>query len=108
MDEILVADFMVFHDAIADRPYDLVIGDEAWEVDYFLHENPELKRFAYCGSRTSSAGSRCPRRPAGPSFTCRSSSTSSSPSTCTIACKLTGPAGGWTSAGQNPTGWPRP
>ncbi len=48
MDEILVADFMVFHDVIADSPYDLVIGDEAWEVDYFLHENPELKRFAYC------------------------------------------------------------
>jgi predicted glycosyltransferase len=24
--------------------YDLVIGDEAWEVDYFYHENPELKR----------------------------------------------------------------
>jgi hypothetical protein len=48
MDEILVADFMVFHDVIADRPYDLVTGDEAWEVDYFLHENPELKRFAYC------------------------------------------------------------
>src|SRR5690606_5539004 len=23
-------------------------GDEAWEVDYYLHENPELKRFAYC------------------------------------------------------------
>jgi predicted glycosyltransferase len=24
--------------------YDLVIGDEAWDVDYFYHENPELKR----------------------------------------------------------------
>ena len=24
--------------------YDLWIGDEAWDVDYFLHENPELKR----------------------------------------------------------------
>ena len=31
-----------------ERPYDLWIGDEAWEVDYFLHENPELKRAAYC------------------------------------------------------------
>ncbi|MGH3302247.1 MAG: alpha/beta fold hydrolase [Streptosporangiaceae bacterium] len=48
MDEIMVADFMVFHDVITDRPYDLVIGDEAWEVDYFLHENPELKSFACC------------------------------------------------------------
>ena len=28
--------------------YDLWIGDEAWELDYFLHENPELKRAAYC------------------------------------------------------------
>jgi predicted glycosyltransferase/predicted alpha/beta hydrolase family esterase len=48
MDEILLANFMVFHDVIAETPYDLVIGDEAWDVDYFLHENPELKRFAYC------------------------------------------------------------
>jgi pimeloyl-ACP methyl ester carboxylesterase/predicted glycosyltransferase len=48
MDEILAADFMVFHDVISDTPYDLVIGDEAWEIDYYLHENPELKRFAYC------------------------------------------------------------
>src|SRR5215472_4377163 len=48
MDEILAADFMVFHDVNSDSPYDLVIGDEAWEIDYYLHENPELKRFAYC------------------------------------------------------------
>jgi pimeloyl-ACP methyl ester carboxylesterase len=47
MDEILAADFMVFHDVVRDGDYDLVIGDEAWDVDYFLHENPELKRFAY-------------------------------------------------------------
>ncbi len=46
MDEILVANFMLFDEVIrADMP-DLVVGDEAWEVDYFLHENPELKRFA--------------------------------------------------------------
>jgi pimeloyl-ACP methyl ester carboxylesterase len=48
MDEILLADFMVFHDVVTERDYDLVVGDEAWEVDHFLHENPELKRFAYC------------------------------------------------------------
>src|SRR5690606_32886996 len=24
--------------------FDIVIGDEAWDVDYFYHENPELKR----------------------------------------------------------------
>lgn len=47
MDEVLVANFMVFHDVVRERDYDLVIGDEAWDVDYFLHENPELKRFAY-------------------------------------------------------------
>jgi predicted glycosyltransferase len=44
MDEILVANFMVLHDLLEAEPYDLVIGDEAWEVDYYLHENPELKR----------------------------------------------------------------
>ena len=27
--------------------YDLWIGDEAWEVDHFLHENPELKTAPY-------------------------------------------------------------
>jgi pimeloyl-ACP methyl ester carboxylesterase len=47
MDEILVANFMVFHDLVGAEHYDLVVGDEAWDVDYFLHENPELKRFAY-------------------------------------------------------------
>jgi predicted glycosyltransferase len=47
MDEILLANFMVFHDAVAEGEYDLVIGDEAWDVDHFLHENPELKRTAF-------------------------------------------------------------
>jgi pimeloyl-ACP methyl ester carboxylesterase len=47
MDEILVSNFMVFHDVVASGEYDLVVGDEAWDVDYFLHENPELKRTAY-------------------------------------------------------------
>src|SRR5262245_60030551 len=47
MDEILVSNFMVFHDAIEGGEYDLVIGDEAWDVDYYLHENPELKRTAF-------------------------------------------------------------
>jgi pimeloyl-ACP methyl ester carboxylesterase/predicted glycosyltransferase len=47
MDEILVNNFMVFHDVVADQDYDLVVADEAWDVDYFLHENPELKRFAF-------------------------------------------------------------
>ena len=47
MDEILVNNFMVFHDIVRDEPYDLWIGDEAWELDYYLHENPEEKRAAY-------------------------------------------------------------
>jgi predicted glycosyltransferase len=47
MDEILVNNFMVFNDVVEDTSYDLVIGDESWDVDYFLHENPELKRFAF-------------------------------------------------------------
>ncbi len=47
MDEIMVANYMLFHDVVADEPYDLVIGDESWEVDHFLHENPEEKRTAY-------------------------------------------------------------
>src|SRR5438552_4595075 len=43
MDEILLANFMTFHDAVKDGDYDLWIGDEAWDVDYYLHENPELR-----------------------------------------------------------------
>ncbi len=47
MDEILLANFMLFHDIVRDEQYDLWIGDEAWELDYYLHENPEEKRAAY-------------------------------------------------------------
>jgi predicted glycosyltransferase len=47
MDEILLANFMVFHDLVREDDYDLWIGDEAWELDYYLHENPEQKRAAY-------------------------------------------------------------
>jgi predicted glycosyltransferase len=48
MDEILVANFMVFHDVVEQEPYDVWIADEGWEIDYFLHENPERKTAAYC------------------------------------------------------------
>lgn len=44
MDEILLANFMVFQEVLEERSYDLVIGDEAWDVDHYWHENPELKR----------------------------------------------------------------
>lgn len=47
MDEILVANFMAFLDLVREESYDLWIGDEAWELDYFLHENPDQKRTPY-------------------------------------------------------------
>jgi len=47
MDEILLANFMVFRDLAQDEQYDLWIGDESWELDYYLHENPEQKSAAY-------------------------------------------------------------
>jgi predicted glycosyltransferase len=43
----MVSNFMVFSDLVASENYDLWVGDEAWDVDYFLHENPELKRAPY-------------------------------------------------------------
>ncbi len=47
MDEILINNFMVFHDIVREDRYDLWIGDEAWELDYYLHENPREKRAHY-------------------------------------------------------------
>jgi pimeloyl-ACP methyl ester carboxylesterase/predicted glycosyltransferase len=44
MDEIMVHNFMTFSDLMEAEHYDIVIGDEAWDVDYYYHENPELKR----------------------------------------------------------------
>ena len=44
MDEILTANYMVFDDVVSETPYDLWIGDEAWELDYHLHKNPDRKR----------------------------------------------------------------
>ncbi|HEU4320398.1 MAG TPA: glycosyltransferase [Acidimicrobiia bacterium] len=44
MDEILLANFMIFQEVVEEGEYDLIVGDEAWEVDHFWHENPELKR----------------------------------------------------------------
>jgi pimeloyl-ACP methyl ester carboxylesterase/predicted glycosyltransferase len=47
MDEILAANFFLFHDVVRDERYDLWIGDEAWELDYYLHENPSEKRVPF-------------------------------------------------------------
>jgi pimeloyl-ACP methyl ester carboxylesterase len=44
MDEILIKNFMVFQDVLEQESYDLVIADEAWDVDHYWHEHPDLKR----------------------------------------------------------------
>ena len=44
MDEIMVNNFMTFSDLMEEAHYDIVIGDESWDVDYYYHENPDLKR----------------------------------------------------------------
>ena len=44
LDAVLVHNFMLFDEVVEDGRHDLVIGDEAWEVDHFLHENPDLHR----------------------------------------------------------------
>ena len=44
MDELLVNNFMVFDDLVERDPFDLWVGDEAWDLDHFLHEHAELKR----------------------------------------------------------------
>jgi predicted glycosyltransferase len=40
----LIHNFMVYDDVMRAGNYDLTIGDEAWELDYYLHENPGQKR----------------------------------------------------------------
>jgi pimeloyl-ACP methyl ester carboxylesterase/predicted glycosyltransferase len=46
MDEVLIANFMIFQDALEAGGYDLVIADEAWDIDHYWHEHPELKKAA--------------------------------------------------------------
>jgi pimeloyl-ACP methyl ester carboxylesterase/predicted glycosyltransferase len=46
MDEVLIANFMIFQDAVEEGSYDLVIADEAWDIDHYWHEHPELKKAA--------------------------------------------------------------
>ncbi|HEX7263760.1 MAG TPA: alpha/beta fold hydrolase [Candidatus Dormibacteraeota bacterium] len=47
MDEILCANFMVFHDVVKQERFDVWIADEGWEIDHFLHEEPQLKTSPY-------------------------------------------------------------
>ncbi|QPF92576.1 alpha/beta hydrolase [Bradyrhizobium commune] len=44
MDEVLIKNFMHFQQAVEETQYDLVIADEAWDIDHYWHEHPELKR----------------------------------------------------------------
>lgn len=44
MDEVLIKNFMVFQEVLEDQHYDLVIADEAWDVDHYWHEHPEMKK----------------------------------------------------------------
>ena len=44
MDEVLIANFMIFQDAVDEGGYDLVIADEAWDIDHYWHEHPEIKK----------------------------------------------------------------
>ncbi len=44
MDEILIKNFMVFQEVLEEERYDLVIADEAWDVDHYWHEHPDLKK----------------------------------------------------------------
>jgi pimeloyl-ACP methyl ester carboxylesterase/predicted glycosyltransferase len=44
MDEVLIANFMIFQDAVEQGVYDLVIADESWDIDHYWHEHPELKK----------------------------------------------------------------
>jgi pimeloyl-ACP methyl ester carboxylesterase/predicted glycosyltransferase len=43
MDKLLNTNFMVFCDAVRENQYDIIVGDESWEVAEYLHYNPSLK-----------------------------------------------------------------
>jgi pimeloyl-ACP methyl ester carboxylesterase/predicted glycosyltransferase len=44
MDEVLIRNFMIFQDAVEEGGYDLVIADEARDIDHYRHEHPERKK----------------------------------------------------------------
>jgi pimeloyl-ACP methyl ester carboxylesterase len=46
-DDLMARNFAVFREVMSSERFDLVIGDEAWEVDLFLHDNPGEKRAPY-------------------------------------------------------------
>lgn len=46
-DEARFLAFMILHDLAVGESIDLVVADRAEGIDHYLHENPELKRFAF-------------------------------------------------------------
>ncbi len=42
--DVLYGNFAVFQDVVENGNYDLVVGDEAWEVDWFWLDEPSAKR----------------------------------------------------------------
>lgn len=46
-DEAQFLTFMILHDLALEESIDLVVADGAWGIDHHLHENPELKQYAY-------------------------------------------------------------
>lgn len=40
----MARNFALFREVLDTEHFDLAIGDEAWEIDLFLHENPNEKR----------------------------------------------------------------
>ena len=47
LDEAFCANYLLFDEVVRATPYDVWVGDESWEVDHFLHENPERKIAPY-------------------------------------------------------------
>jgi predicted glycosyltransferase len=45
--DLMLHNFTVFRETLRDGRYSAVIGDEAWEIDHYLHEHPEEKRAPY-------------------------------------------------------------
>jgi predicted glycosyltransferase len=43
----MAANFMVFADVVETGDYDMWVGDEGWDLDYYLHENPDMKQAPY-------------------------------------------------------------
>ena len=113
MDEILVSNFMVFSELVEDEHFDLWVGDEAWDIDYFLHENPELKRAPYAWMTDfvgwlpmPDGGAR--ERALTTDYNAEMIIISSRTSTLGTAWNGTARVAAWTTTRRGPRRWPRP